>query len=183
MEDDFPDDPVTKTAEARIALAEGRIADGAEILRELVKSSESAESQRMLAVAEHRLGDLPAAVAAIDRAVALAPASLELYRLKASIDYDAKNWAKMLLAYRVLAGRGQRLSSSDHLRRAYALYELGNPDAGRAVLEQVLAQPDAPADAAIEFARREGAPDSTRRTRRCWPHRRARRAIRGWSKR
>ncbi len=156
MSDDFPDDPITRAAEARLALAEGRIADGAEILRELVQSNDSAESQRMLAVAEHRLGNLPAAVVAIERAVALAPGSLELYRLKTSIDYDAKNWAKLLLAYRVLAGRGQRLSTSDDLRRAHALYELGNPDAGRAVLEQVLAQPEAPADAAIEFARREG---------------------------
>ena len=142
MSDDFSDDPATRAAEARIALAEGKIAEGAEILRKLAESNESAESLRMLAVAEHRLGDLPAAVAAIERAIALAPGSLELYRLKTSIDYDAKNWAKLLRAYRVLAGRGQRLSTGDDLRRAHALYELGNRDAGRAVLEQVIAQPE-----------------------------------------
>jgi len=156
LSDAFPGDPVTRTAEARLALAEGRIADGAAILRRLVQSNESAESQRMLAVAEQRLGDLPAAVAAIERAIALSPTSLDLYRMKASIAYDAKNWGKLLIAYRVLAGRGQPLSTSDDLRRAGALYELGRPDAGRAVLQQVLARPDAPVDAAIEFARREG---------------------------
>jgi tetratricopeptide (TPR) repeat protein len=157
MSDDFPDDPATRAAEARLALADGRIAEGAEILRKLAQSDQSAESLRMLAVAEHRLGDLTAAAAAIERAVALSPGSLELYRLKTSIDYDAKNWGKLLRGYRVLAGRGQRLSTSDDLRRAHALYELGNRDAGRSVLERVLAQPDAPPDAAIEYARREGA--------------------------
>jgi tetratricopeptide (TPR) repeat protein len=157
MADDFEDDPMTRTAEARIALAEGRIAEAAEILREVVASSQNADNQRLLAVAEHRLGNLPAAVAAIQRAVALSPRSLELYRLKTSIDYDAKNWSKLLLSYRVLAGRGQRLTAGDHLRRSHALYELGNRDAGRAVLEEVLAQPDAPLEAALEYARREGA--------------------------
>jgi tetratricopeptide (TPR) repeat protein len=156
MSDDFPDDASTKVAEARLALAEGRIAEGAELLRALAQGGESAESLRMLAVAEQRLGNLPAAAAAIDRAVALAPRSLELYRLKANIDWDAKNWAKLLRAYRVLAGRGQPLAPADHLRRAHALYELGKTEAGRTVLEQVMARPDAPPDAALEFARREG---------------------------
>jgi len=156
MSDAFPGDPRTRAAEARLALAEGRVADGAAVLRRLVQTHESADSQRMLAVAEQRLGDLPAAVAAIERAIALAPASLELYWVKASIDYDAKNWDKLLIDYQVIAGRGRRLSTSDELRRAQALYEVGKPDAGRVVLQQVLAQPDAPVDAAIEFARREG---------------------------
>jgi tetratricopeptide (TPR) repeat protein len=157
LSDDFDDDPITRSSEARLALAEGRVAEGAAILRELVKTHESAENQRLLAAAEQQLGDLPAASAAIERAVVLAPAFLDLYRTKASIDYQAKNWARLLIDYRVLAGRGRRLSASDDLRRAHALYELGNADAGRAVLRQVLARPDAPADAAIDFARREGA--------------------------
>ena len=154
--DAFPGKPATRSAEARLALAEGRATAAAAILRELVQTNESAESQRMLAVAEQRLGDLPAAVAAIERAIALSHFSPKLYRIKASIDYDAKNWGKLLIDYRALAGRGRRLSASDEVRRAQALYELGDPDIGRSVLEQVLAQPDAPIDAAIEFARREG---------------------------
>ena len=155
--DAFPGDPITRASEARLALAEGRAADAAAILRELVQTNESAEGQRMLAVAEHRLGELPAALAAIDRAIALSPNPIELYRLKANIHFDAKAWGKTLMAYRALAGRGRRLTTSDELRRAQALYELGQADAGRALLQQLLAQPDAPADVAIEFARREGA--------------------------
>ena len=156
LSDAFPGEPVTRSAEARLALAEGRAAAAAAILRQLMQTHESVEGQRMLALAEQRLGDLPAAVTAIERAIALAPFSPRLYRIKASIDYDAKNWGKLLIDYRTLAGRGRRLSASDEVRRAQALYELGNPDSGRAVLEQVLARPDAPVDAAIEFARREG---------------------------
>ncbi len=126
------------------------------ILRELVKVRETSDSQRLLAVTEQRLGNLPAAIAAIDRAIALSPTSVDLYRLKASIHNDAKQWSKVLLAYRVLAGRGRPLTPADEVRRARALYEVGKADAGRAVLTQVLALKNPPADAAIEFARREG---------------------------
>jgi tetratricopeptide (TPR) repeat protein len=153
----FPDDPFTRSAEARLALAEARVGAAAAILRKLVQEHESGETQRMLAVAEQRLGNLPAAAAAIERAIALAPASFDLYRNKASIDYDAKNWSQLLFDYHVLAGRGHRLSTRDHLRRSEALYEVGKADAGRKLLEQILAQRNPPVDAAIEFARREGA--------------------------
>ena len=156
LADAFPDDPITREAEAQIAVAEGRFSDAAAILRELVKTRETSDIQRMLAVSEQRLGNLPAAITAIDRAIALAPAAFELYRLKASIHHDAKQWSKVILCYRVLAGRGLHLSPGDEVRRARALYELGKPDAGRAVLAQVLAQPSPPLDAAVEFARREG---------------------------
>ena len=157
LADAWPEDPVTRGVEARLALAEGRVADAARILRELVRVHETSDYQRMLAVAEQQLGDdLRAAVAAIDRAIALAPDSVELYRRKASIHYDAKQWVKAILAYRVLTAVGGHLSASDELRRARALYEHGNPDAGRAALDRILAQPTPPPDAAIEFARREG---------------------------
>jgi tetratricopeptide (TPR) repeat protein len=153
----FPDDPVTRSVEARLAVEERRFADAAVILRELVKVRETSDNQRLLAIAEQRLGNLPAATTAIDRALALAPNSFALYRNKASIHHDAKQWGKVLLAYRALAGRGFRLSPADEVRRARALYESGKPDAARSVLAQVLALPNPPADAAIEFARREGA--------------------------
>ncbi len=153
----FPDDPVTRGVEARLALADGRVDDAVRILRELVKTHETSEYQRMLAVAEQRRGaDLPAAIAAIDRAIALDPDSVDYYRLKASIHYDAKEWGKTILAYRVITAIGRHLSANEELRRARALYEFGDANAGRAALEQILAQPNAPPDAAIEFAHREG---------------------------
>jgi tetratricopeptide (TPR) repeat protein len=153
----FPDDPFTRSAAARLALAESRVGAAAGILRKLVQEHETGETQRMLAVAEQRLGNLSAAAAAIERAIAVAPSAFELYRNKASIDYDAKNWGQLLFDYHVLAGRGHRLSTRDRLRRAEALYEVGKADAGREQLEQILAQRNPPVDAAIEFARREGA--------------------------
>ena len=156
LADAFPDDPITRETEAQIAVAEGHFPDAAAILRELVKTRETSDIQRMLAVSEQRLGNLPAAIAAIDRAIALAPAALELYRFKASLHHEAKQWGKVLLSYRVLAGRGRLLSPGDEVRRARALYEFGRPDTGRAVLAQVLARPNPPPEAAIEFARREG---------------------------
>ncbi len=153
----FPDDPVTRGTEARLALAAGRFADAAKILRELVKTHETAESQRLLAISEQRLGvDLPAAIAAIDRTIALEPESPEHYRLKARIHFDAKQWGEVIYAYRVLTAVGRKLTASEELRRATAFYENGNVAVGRAALEQILAEPNPPAGAAVEFARREG---------------------------
>jgi tetratricopeptide (TPR) repeat protein len=152
----FPGDPVTRGIEARLALAEGRPADAAPILRELMKQRESVEGQRMLAMAEQRLGNLTEAVHAIDRAVALTTPKADLYRLKARIHFDAKQWASVIVAYRTVEGLGRRLSPRDALRRAIALYGYGRPDLGRLALEELLSAPDFPADVAIEYAHREG---------------------------
>jgi tetratricopeptide (TPR) repeat protein len=157
LADAFPDDPLTKTSEARVALAEGRPADAAKILRELVKTSDTAENQRLLAIAEERTGNLAGAVAAVDRAAELAPESVELYRLMARIHHDAGQWRKVIFDYRVLAGRGHPLLASDELRRARALYEVGRPENGRRALADLLRRPNPSPAVAIEYARREGA--------------------------
>jgi tetratricopeptide (TPR) repeat protein len=157
MHDEFPDDPVTRGAEARLALAEGRTGDAAATLRELMKTNESAEGQRLLALAEQQLGNLDAAVAAIDRAVALAGPLPAYYRTKARIHFDAKQWGQVILAYRVLAGRGQRFTPSDELRHIQALYGLGRTGDARQALAALLARPDPPVEAVVEYAKREGA--------------------------
>ena len=186
LADAFPDDPITRGVEAQLAVAEGRFADAAVILRELVKTRETSDIQRMLAVAEQRLGQICPPPS--PRSIAPSrwrPTSVELYRLKASIHYDAKQWGKVILAYRVLAGRGRHLSPADEVRRARALYEFGRPDAGRAVLDAGArpAEPSRRMPPSSSRAARAARSFEAGARRPCSPRRRARRAIRACSRR
>jgi tetratricopeptide (TPR) repeat protein len=157
MSDEFPDDPVTRRTEARIALAEGRTDAAAEIMRAVVAQSESFETRQLLAIMEFRNGNLPKAAAAIDRALALradfAPAAM---RLKARIHHDSKEWAAVLRVLTRIKRNGHPLGDEERLLSARALYGLGRPQQGAAVLEQILAGENPPGTAAVEYARREG---------------------------
>ncbi|MDH3211547.1 MAG: tetratricopeptide repeat protein [Myxococcales bacterium] len=154
MSDEFPDHPLTERAEARLALAERRPAAAVEILHTLVGNDDSYETQRLLALTEHRLGNLPAAVAAIDRALTLkGDFDAEGFRLKAAIHHDAEDWGITLRVLRTLLGRGVVLTHDERLMRARCLYKVRQFRAGREVLESLLAEPDAPVAAAVEYAR------------------------------
>jgi len=157
MSDEYPDDPVTQRTEARIALAEGRTDDAAEIMRAVAAQSENFETQQLLAIAEYRNRNLPNAAAAVDRALALrADFAPETMRLKARIHHDSEEWAAVLRALTRIARNGKPLSDADKLMSAHALYGLGRPQKGAAVLEQILAGETPPGAAAVEYARREG---------------------------
>jgi tetratricopeptide (TPR) repeat protein len=157
MSDEFPDHPITERAEARIALAERRPAKAAEILKALVGKDESYETYRLLALTEHRLGNLPAAVAAIDRALTISgDFEAEGFRLKAAIHHDAEDWGITLRVLRALLGRGVKLTHNERLMRGRSLYRLRQYQAGRKVLEGLLAEPDPPVAAAVEYAKFEG---------------------------
>ncbi|MEE8475304.1 MAG: tetratricopeptide repeat protein, partial [Myxococcota bacterium] len=156
MSNEAPDSPITERAKARIALAERRTSVAHEILRSLVGTNESYETQRLLAVTEHRLGNLPAAVAAIDRALAMRGDFVsEGYRLKAAIHHDAKDWGVALRVLRALIGRGVTLSSEERLMRARCLYRTRQHPRGREVLEQLLAESEPLPEAAVLYAQYE----------------------------
>jgi tetratricopeptide (TPR) repeat protein len=157
MSDEFPDDPVTRRTEARIALAEGRTNAAAEIMRAVVAQSESFETHRLLALIEFRNDNLPKAAAAIVRALALrADFDPQAMRLKARIHHDSKEWAAALRALASIAKNGHPLDDAERLMSARALYGLGRPRRGAAVLEEILAGENPPGMAAVEYARREG---------------------------
>jgi tetratricopeptide (TPR) repeat protein len=157
MSDEFPDDPVTRRTEARIALAEGRVGDAAEIMRAVAATSEDFQTQHLLAVAEYRNQDLPNAAAAIDRALALrADFALESVRLKARIHHDSEEWAALLRALRQIARNGHSLRDAEKLMSARAFYGLDRPEKGAEMLEQILAEETPPRAVAVEYARREG---------------------------
>ncbi len=157
MADAFPDAPITRRAEARLALVTGRIQEATQLLRALVSEDESLESLNLLAQAEFQLGDMVRAAAAVDRAIALSSGfPRELMNLKAKIHARAKEWRAVLGVYREIVARKLPLSPRDRVTRAVALYETGRSAAGRNELMRALAEPEPLVSAAIEFARREG---------------------------
>jgi tetratricopeptide (TPR) repeat protein len=161
--EEHPDDPATRVADARLAIAEGRYDDGIETLGTVVEDHEDFESLRLLALAHHRRGDDAEARTAMNRALALAPRPpLSVLRLDARIDHAAGDWAGVLRNLQIVAGRGEELTPEERVLGATALYQTGRPQVGRAVLEEMLATPDAPPEAALELARLESRRDPER---------------------
>ena len=153
----FPADPLTRQANARLALAVGRFADASKILQTLADRSEGYETHRLLAVAEYRDGDLFGASTAIDRALELSPDfAPDVVRFKAQVHYDAREWKKLLQTLNLLVQNGVGMLDFDWLMRARALYNLDRPDRGRAALMHLLSKPDPPIGAVLDFAKWEG---------------------------
>jgi tetratricopeptide (TPR) repeat protein len=158
MADAHPDHPITLRCEARILLAERRPEEAAEILRSVVGLEESYETQRLMSLAEFRLENLPAAIAAIDRALALTNEFRpEAMRLKAAIHHSAEDWGMTLRVLRILIGRSIQLSMDERLMRARSLYRLRQFRSGHDVLEALLAEEKPPVEAALEYAQHEAA--------------------------
>jgi tetratricopeptide (TPR) repeat protein len=156
MEQEQPGHPRTKLAQARLALVEGRDAEAVELLRAYVGSEDTVEGQRMLAIAEMRTRNFPAAVAAADAAIQREIDSpVDLLRLRAQIHQAAGDWPQVLLTIQRMARQGAR-APADQLLYARALYQTGRPQLGRAVLDQMLAAESPPVEALLEYARREG---------------------------
>jgi tetratricopeptide (TPR) repeat protein len=157
LSDEFPNDPTTGRAKARIALAEGRNDEAIDILREQVDEPESFEYQRLMALAQYRKGELESASDSVDRALELRNQfSAEGVRLRALIHHDSKEWTETLRALKALTLHGQVLSSAEELMRVRALYGIGRDEPALSVLENILESEDPPATAAVVFAQRAG---------------------------
>jgi len=160
MEEEHSGHPATRVANARLAIAEGRYDQGIDTLTALVEEQEEFEPLRLLAYAHYRRGDEREARAAMDRALELMPRPpLSVLRLGARIDHAAGDWPGVLRNLQIVAGRGEELMPEELVLGATALYQTGRPQVGRSVLEEVLAAPDAPPEAALELARLEARRD------------------------
>jgi tetratricopeptide (TPR) repeat protein len=160
MEDRHADDESTLRSKARLALAEQRNADALKVLEPLTGERESAEAERLRALAHLELESYAAATSAIQRAIALAPNDpAPSLRIKASIHDAAGEWQDALQTLARLANQAP-LSGSEELMRVRALYGSGDAKGGRAALVALLKNEQAPPGAAVEYARREGASDA-----------------------
>ncbi len=158
MTRDYPDSPRTTIAVARMGLDDRRPAEVAAMLRELAASNESADVYRWLAEAEIRLRNWPEATDAVNRALPLAsdPQRGPILQLKARTAYLAKDWPLVIQTYRKIAGSGAELNRLQRLHLAISLYHVGRSDAGRRILERLLALPRPPFGTELAFATHEG---------------------------
>jgi tetratricopeptide (TPR) repeat protein len=166
MQKDSPGDPETQIAAATRAFREQRFKEGAEILTPLSTTSEQPKVFRMLAEARLRSGDLEAATRAIDRGIELAgPGWIVGLNLRFQIQRASGDFQGALKTLGDLQQQGAPLTDDQYVMAAEALYETGQSQRGRQILEHVLAKPEAPDIARIAFARREGTsnPDRARK--------------------
>jgi tetratricopeptide (TPR) repeat protein len=158
-----PTSPLTERAQARLALAEGRLDEAAEKLRHYLGGEETWEGQRLLAMTELRRSQFPAAIAAIDRALQLAAEQRDdLLRLKATIHSGAGDHAQTVQALNRLNNEVGNLRPAEKLLLAQSLYAMGRRPGAKGILEELLASEDPPVGALVEFASREGSREPQR---------------------
>lgn len=135
-----------RSAEARMALGEGRVIEAAHMLDRLIQENESAELQRLKALAEYRKGRLPEAAAAIARSIALAPRpSSAIWRLRARVAHDSGRWVQVIESLDQVEKQGEPLSDEDNVQLAKALYLTGEQERALALLQPLIrANPPAP---------------------------------------
>jgi tetratricopeptide (TPR) repeat protein len=154
LEERHPDDPRTALARGQGWIADGEPAQAVQPLRQLVDTYETAAGLRLLALAEYRSGELPAASESIERAVELAPGDPAVHALRARIRYDTGEFGSALDSLRAVR-RVRRLRPDERLLLARSLYETEELTAARKVLDGLITEDPPYVPAVVELARRE----------------------------
>jgi len=153
-----PGAALTRFAEARIAVAEGRLDDAAKGLREIATELERPDVFRLLAQVELGRGQPGGALEAVDRAIELnsGPGRLQLYRLRHRSQIALGDWEALVSSLRRMRREGLAVGTLERLQFVEASYALGDPSRGRRVLERLL-EGDSPSPGIVRaFARYEG---------------------------
>jgi tetratricopeptide (TPR) repeat protein len=155
----------TLLANARLAVGMGRTAEAAELLERVNEIEESAESQRLLAMAQLRSADLAAAQQAVGRSLELEPRNPAALRLQSQIYFQGGDWTAVIRTLRRLRAAGVRLRMEDQLLAIRPLYELGRDQEARAYLDAILKTDPPPEAAIVAFVRNESGRDPERAAR------------------
>jgi tetratricopeptide (TPR) repeat protein len=162
LEREAPEGTPTRIAQAMRAMREGRPADAVSILEPLAAGNEKGV-QMILADAQLRLRNLPAATAALDRAYELSGGVLPAgSRLRFAIAREGKDWTGLLRIAGEMERTGARLSINQELSVAEAFYEIGREPEGRARLEAIVARGNPTPRTRIVYMQREGRRDPAR---------------------
>jgi tetratricopeptide (TPR) repeat protein len=159
---EHPDSPITAVASAQLLLEDGRVEEAATQLETVVGTHESAVAHHLLAVAHMRSRKLPAARAAVNRAIELDPSMAAARFLRARMSASSGDYKEALDDLRFIARRLRRLEPRDRVLLARCLYETGNSSEGRQILLSLVEgeQPFPPA--VVEYSRREAKTDPDR---------------------
>ncbi|HKJ23760.1 MAG TPA: tetratricopeptide repeat protein, partial [Myxococcota bacterium] len=136
---EHPDDPLTKLSEAAYDLQTGKPERGLETLRMLSGQVERADVLRQLALAESRMGNLEAALGAIDRAIELQPGrAAQAHQLRLRLLAAKGDWLAVLRGWRDMRKEGFPSDPTSTSLRIQALYELGRRETAKPLLEAAL---------------------------------------------
>ncbi|MCP5066221.1 MAG: tetratricopeptide repeat protein [bacterium] len=172
LETEYPELPATEFARAQRAFASGRLEEAATLLGKLEERAPSSRVSVLLARVELHRQSFPAALAAIQRALALASQQdvsnvarprADVLRLKAQIHASMRDWPGTVRTLRRLSEGGKvSLLPGDRILLARAFYGLGRPKVGKKNLESLLELTPPPVDALLEFGRLERGRDPER---------------------
>jgi tetratricopeptide (TPR) repeat protein len=152
---EHPNHVHTLLANARMAVATRDFDTAVELLGRANEIEESAESQRLLGMAEYGAARLAEAQRAVGRSLELEPTNPSALALQARIHYQGGDWAGVLESLRRLRATGTRMGVQERLFASQSLYQLGRNRAGRALLDQLLKTDPPPESAVVAFARNE----------------------------
>lgn len=166
LEQDHPEHPRTLLARAQIDLRRGRARKAVRELRALTAEHSDPDAWLLLARAERAAGDLDAALTAVEAAIDAQPVfGLEEHRFRAQLLADQGNCPAAIRSLDDIEERAS-LGVDDQLLLVRCRYENGQPRHARKLLEQLVAQRQAPAAAVLEYARREADEPDARATAR-----------------
>lgn len=155
LDREHPDHVHALLANARMAVATRGFDTAVELLGRANEIEESAESHRLLGMAEFASARLAEAQRAVGRSLELEPTNPATLALQARIHYRGGDWAGVLESLRRLRATGTRMGVQERLMASQSLYELGRNRAGRSLLDQVLKADPPPDSAVVAFARNE----------------------------
>jgi tetratricopeptide (TPR) repeat protein len=163
LERDAADGTSTRIAQAMRALREERPGDAVKILEPIVASIDEPGVLLILAEAQLRLRNLPAATTALDRAFELSGGILPSgQRLRFAIARRSKDWNALLRIAGEMERGGVQLNVDQQISVAEALYEVAREPEGRAALEAIVARGNPTPRARIVYVQREGQRDPAR---------------------
>jgi tetratricopeptide (TPR) repeat protein len=166
LEKDAPTAPTTRMARASRALRERRPAQVVEILQPIMEQTDDPRAAVLLAVAQLRLRNLPAATEALDRGFELAGGVMPSgYTLRLAIARAGNDWPGVIRAANDILRNGTALSADQAVAVVEALYETNRKDQARERLAKLLSNGKVHPRARVVFAEREGAGDPARARR------------------
>ena len=157
---EFADTPDALRAQARVAEAEGRETDAADLYRTLIQLEENPTDLFRLSSVETRLGRMRVALGHVDQALALVQPTgkfhLRCLRQKARLQARLGDHAGALVTFRRVFRRQRgQVSLRDLLPATRAAYGAGQEQVARQLLERFFRLDEPPADAVLLFAQKE----------------------------
>ena len=165
LEKEYADRPETADAASLLAIRERRFDEAIALLEKLNERRESSRTRMRLAEAQFRVGNLQAALVAVNRALEISVESddvIAMLRLKGRVEAAAGDRQAAVATFRRVRNEVGGIPPDDVPVLARVLYETNREEGARAILNEALAANDPPLEVTLIYLAREGARDPVR---------------------